>query len=212
MSKFIIVVLLVFLAGIGSLVFFNESLLISAAKNLIHEETPSKCDAAIILAGEFPNRAIATGDYYNERLFKYVIIPNEIESSGDKELKKRNLPFRGVNQIIPDLLLAMGVSKEALIPLENPTDRTIEEALEVKKLLYKHDDIKCLAIVTSRYHSKRAFVIFSNVFKDEKIEIKSFTPTFDDYKPENWWKRPRFIRNTVNEYLKFLVIPFNKNN
>jgi len=206
-----VIIFLLFLTLIASFVFslwqLRHYFFRMAARTLIYEEQPSKCDALLILAGEFPSRTIAAGDIYNQGLVTYIIAPNFKESPGMNLLKQRNLPFKNSNELAMELLLEMGVPSYAILKPHNPTERTKHEAEEARRIIEKHKDIKCLATVTSRYHSRRTNIIFANELKGLGTELKSFTPSFDTYNEETWWENPVFVRLTVTELIKLITMP-----
>ena len=84
----------------ASLVYlFRKPLLKIAGSYLIYEDPLQKCDAGMILAGEFPDRTLEAGDLFKEGYLRYVIMPNEIESSSFSEIRKRNIPIPGNREL-----------------------------------------------------------------------------------------------------------------
>ncbi len=65
-----------------------------------------------------------------------------------------------------------------------------------------------ILLVTSRFHSNRARLIFEDELAqedlDDKVNIISTPSPYDPFDPENWWKDRRQARNTFMEYLKLI--------
>ncbi|MBI5682506.1 MAG: YdcF family protein [Deltaproteobacteria bacterium] len=85
--------------------------------------------------------------------------------------------------------------------LETSSKSTYENAVEVKAIL-KEKGFKDIVLVTSNYHTKRAFYIFRKVLPpDVKIQTHPVsTPNFDE---NRWWQHATSIGIVVMEFIKF---------
>jgi uncharacterized SAM-binding protein YcdF (DUF218 family) len=191
-----------------SIFFFHERILIGLGKYLVYEEPLEKCDAIMILAGDSTERVIEAADLYNSGWAKKIIIPLEPTPQIWPEIERRKLPIRNPKEETEYILVSMGIDKNDIIYPEKMTDRTIEEAFALKTLTKQYPGFRCVITVTSRYHTKRASKIFNSVFNNSGLKIITHATTFDDFSPTDWWKRPRYVRNIINEYIKLLTMIF----
>ncbi len=181
---------------------FKEKILISTGNYLIEQNELKKCHAVVPLSGGFPEREIEAADILNEGYSDFLILLNQIDPVGYEILKERKVEFKSPLQMKIDAIKLLGVKEEKIITLKDPVDRTVQEAFSVKNFLKPGVGIKCIIIVTSNYHTKRSGKIFRKVFKDTGINIIIRGLRFDDYSAQNWWKKPRYVRGTVTEFLK----------
>lgn len=206
-TAFFLYPLLLIILAVISLFIFRSDFLRLLGSYLVDEDPIKPCPIAIILAGEFPDRALAAADIYSSGLAKKLVIPNERESAGLIELKRRDIKVKSYNATVRDLLLTLGVSPEDMLRLEDTTDRTSDEAEMLKRLIEKEEIEGCIIVVTSKYHTRRAGIIFRDIFKQAGNEIVIRTPRFEDYDPKEWWHDSRGIRATIIEYIKIISLP-----
>ena len=85
------------------------------------------------------------------------------------------------------------------------TDRTVsstyEEARVTLKLLRKNG-MKSVIVVTDPFHSRRAQIIFNDVFKTSDITVSIHPVSADWYRASSWWMSSSGIRDTLLEYSK----------
>ncbi len=85
------------------------------------------------------------------------------------------------------------------------TDRTVsstyEEARVTLKLLRKNG-MKSVIVVTDPFHSRRAQVIFDDVFKTSGIKVSIHPVSADWYRASTWWTSSSGRLDTLLEYSK----------
>jgi len=59
---------------------------------------------------------------------------------------------------------------------------------------------KSIIIVPSQIDSRRTWMTFNKVFKDDEIKIISLPSHYQSFSPEGWWKDPGWVRELIFEY------------
>jgi uncharacterized SAM-binding protein YcdF (DUF218 family) len=97
--------------------------------------------------------------------------------------------------------LYLGVPKKAIL-LEDKSTSTEENALFTKQILKRYG-YTSLILVTSPYHSKRAFKIFNKIMGGE-IKIISAPSEESWFRFDDWWNRKRDRKAVFSEFFKFI--------
>jgi uncharacterized SAM-binding protein YcdF (DUF218 family) len=96
-------------------------------------------------------------------------------------------------------------SDEGVI-LENTSRNTLENALYARDLILKKGDISSIMLITSRYHMKRAALIFRNAMPKE-IAIYPYPVDTRNLK-EDWWSHSGSFRLLFSEFYKYCMFRF----
>jgi uncharacterized SAM-binding protein YcdF (DUF218 family) len=122
-----------------------------------------------------------------------------------RENKARWLFFIGVDPVVRKADLLKGEEGErdgADIVLEKVSRNTLENALYARDLIAKQE-ISSIKLITSRYHMKRATLIFRNVLpKDVAIYPH---PVDSKNLKEEWWNHGRSFRLLFTEFYKYCL-------
>ena len=145
---------------------------------LIVNEEPQKADVIIVLSGGSERLP------YGARLYQ--------SGYADKVL------ISGESARIPRLPSSMGIPESSLL-LEGQSTTTFENAKYSLKIVQAHG-YKSAIVVTSPYHTRRASIIFAQVFKGIKLTICPVP--YDPAMTSNWWKDSGSARFVISEYLK----------
>ncbi len=91
-----------------------------------------------------------------------------------------------------------GAERSAII-LEKESKSTYENALQVRRLLIERGE-KSVLLITSSYHMKRAYAIFSRVMPED-VSILPYRVSSPNYDEKKWWNwnelailTPEFIK------------------
>lgn len=136
--------------------------------NLLNVHTPlMNSDAIVLLAGAHKERVPAAAMLYRDGYAPRVILTNDGLFSSWSTQYNRNL-----YQIewAEEELVKLGVPRENIIKLPYYGSATVYDALAVKRYLFK-SGLKKIIIVTSDYHTRRAFWTFRHVLKSYTTEI-----------------------------------------
>ncbi|MBN1260601.1 MAG: YdcF family protein [Anaerolineae bacterium] len=121
-----------------------------------------------------------------------------------------NMPLHapGIRQSYGDLVrqeaIWQGVPEEAIVVIPDTVETTYEEAVVVKALA-EDRQWHTLLVVTDPFHTRRASIIFHDVFEGTGVAI-IVTPVTDHwYQPHSWWRDRDSLRETWTEYLKLAL-------
>jgi len=90
--------------------------------------------------------------------------------------------------------------------LENNSRNTLENALYARDLILKKGDISSIMLITSRYHLKRATLIFRNTMPKD-IAIYPYPVDSRNLK-EDWWSHGGSFRLLFSEFYKYCMFRF----
>ena len=90
--------------------------------------------------------------------------------------------------------------------LEKVSRNTLENALYAREMILKRKDISSIMLITSRYHMKRAALIFRNTLPGE-IAIYPHPVDTRNLK-EEWWSHGSSFRLLFSEFYKYCMFRF----
>jgi len=158
------------------------------AKWLVLEDPPAQVDAAVVLAGDpgFERTTTAARMIRSGEARWLVLTGGEwlLEGDGAYSLRRR--------------ALGLGVP-EASIRLETGSSSTREAMVGVLPIL-RRLSVRSVAVVTSPYHQRRAYLAARRAWPDLEIHNRPARPSF--WAPERWWRERRSRRIVVSEYAK----------
>jgi uncharacterized SAM-binding protein YcdF (DUF218 family) len=87
--------------------------------------------------------------------------------------------------------------------LENVSRNTLENALYAREMILKNKEIRTITLITSRYHMKRATLIFRNTLP---AEITIYPHPVDSRNlKEEWWSHGSSFRLLFSEFYKYCM-------
>ncbi|MEW5722731.1 MAG: YdcF family protein [Thermodesulfobacteriota bacterium] len=189
----------IFLLGVLILYVFHPLVLTQVGRWLVYEDQPGKAGLIVVLSGSPVVRGLAAADWYKMGLAGRVYVSRgNIERS---ELVARlDLARTGDWDVTRRILEAQGVPAEAVIVDGAFVDSTLEEARRLKTFLAGRGP-GSIILVTSRFHSRRAFLTFTHVLGPETRVISLPSP-YDPFNPEDWWKSRATAKRGFLELLK----------
>jgi len=98
-----------------------------------------------------------------------------------------------------DLKTAVDTSR---IILDIESRRTIDNAFNVKKIV-EEKGFKSLVLVTSNYHMKRAFTLFSKTIYGD-VKLYRHPVRGPNFKDEEWWQSQKSLKLVTSEFFKYL--------
>ena len=172
-----------------------------AGRYLYLQDEPQKADIIVLLAGSPVVRTLAAADYYNQHLAPEIwvsrggierpeLIPDiDLSNFGNSALSYKILESRGVppSAIIRDPVWMASTMDEA------ERFKTFSQGKNYKKII----------LVTSRYHSRRSYIIFTSILGDD-VQVISLPSKYDPWQGEKWWTTRSGAKNVVLEYQKLL--------
>jgi len=198
--------LLCIVAIIVSLLSY-KLILKSIGHYLIFAESPQKVNLIVILTGDDVPRGLAASEMYKAgyagRIFRARgKIPDgygRLINLGGKYIEERD-NFK-------EMLRSLNVGKPAFFTDDRETQSTYEEARVVRDFLRKNH-LKSIIIVTSKYHSRRAYLTFKSLLKKDGTKIISCPTKYDEFDPNRWWQTREYTKDVLYEYQKLLFYLF----
>ncbi|MBN1260760.1 MAG: YdcF family protein [Anaerolineae bacterium] len=121
-----------------------------------------------------------------------------------------NMPLHapGIRQSYGELVrqeaIWQGVPEEAIVVIPEEVETTYEEAQAVRALSAERG-WRTVLVVTDPYHTRRARIIFHDVFADAGITLLMAPVEGHAYRPRTWWRDRDSLRETWTEYLKLAL-------
>jgi len=174
------------------------------AKNLIVEKPLEKADAILVLGGShtFVERTAKAAELYKQGVAPKIYLTDDGEQAGWSASERRNPPFVDLAR---QSLIAGGVAAENIEILESRVSGTIDEARLLSETA-KRANLKSILIVTSAYHTRRAFATFQKVFKENNpsTTLGIAAPPAGIQTPPyaRWWLSAFGWKIVAGEYVK----------
>lgn len=172
----------------ASYLLFPRTLLLSA---LTVQKPMAQSGAIVLMAGTYRERAPAVAMLYHYGYAPLVVLTNDGVFSRWSKKDQRNLYNV---EWAEEELVTLGIPREKIVKLPYYGSSTIFDAIAVKHFLQK-SGLKDIIIVTSDYHSRRAFWAFSHLLDVSNTEIYVYPIK----------SMGIGVKTLVSEYLKLVI-------
>jgi uncharacterized SAM-binding protein YcdF (DUF218 family) len=129
-----------------------------------------KADAIVLLAGAYKERTPVVARLYHEGNASRIILTDDGVLSSWSESYQKNLCHVDWAE---ELLVSLGVPRHAIIKLPYRGSGTVYEALTTRTAVLQYG-FKSLILATDDYHTRRALLTFSLVFRDQSVKLGTF--------------------------------------
>jgi uncharacterized SAM-binding protein YcdF (DUF218 family) len=190
--------------------FSHEYLLKNIGQFLVYEQSPQKADVIAVLNGRDTERSLAAVDLYNQGFAKLIVIAHGSKQPGSEEFWKRVGRNFDRKKFFQKTVEVMGVPPHAFQMIGDGVTSTYDEAKVTKQFLIQNH-YKSILLVTSKWHSRRAYLTFKTAFKDTKeLKITVYPSKYDTFDPQGWWKNQSDIEIVMGEYFRlfFYLVTF----
>ncbi len=189
------------------LIFTYPYLLKPLGCYLTCEQIPRKADLIIVLNGRDTERSLAAVDLYKQGYANLIVIARLATQPGSDEFKRRVGDNFDGRTFFQRAVEAMGVPKTSLVIIGNGVTSTYDEAIAARDFL-REKGYKTMILVTSKWHSRRAYLTFQSVFKNENVTMTFYPTKYDTFDPRTWWKSRTDVKSVFSEYGKLLYYVF----
>lgn len=196
---------------VSLLLFFSYPYFLKKLGNfLIYEQTLQKADVIVVLNGRDIERSLAAVDLFERGYANLIVMGRGSEQPGSDEFCKRVSKNFDRRIFFQRAVEAMGVPRKSFKLIGDGVTSTYDEVLTTKKFL-KENGYKSLLLVTSKWHSKRAYLVFRSAFKDDhEIKITIHPSKYDYFDADAWWIRKNDAELVFKEYAKLVYYIFTK--
>ena len=199
LTGFILLIIIFLLA----ILFSYQYILKNLGYFLIYEQSPQKSDVIVVLNGRDTERSLASVDLYNQGYANLIIMARLAKQPGSDEFWKRVGNNFKEKLFFQKAIEAMGVPEESFHFIGNGVASTYDEALATKNFL-KKNGYKSILLVTSKWHSKRAYLTFKSVLKNDEIKIVIQPSRYDVFDPDAWWENRNDAKLVFDEYVRLI--------
>jgi len=206
-----LILFIILAIALSLLIAHHQRILATVGEYLIYQEpAPQHADVIVILANweDTIIRVKAGADLYKGEVAKVIFVPRMEQMAGLEEAKKLGINIPENRDLVVTILQGLGVPLDAITTSAQEVTNTWDEAQEVRNLV-EQKGYKSVLLVTSKYHSRRAYLIFKDALKGKATVISVPSP-YDSSDPESWWKRDEDAKRVIMEYSKLLVYYWRK--
>ncbi len=174
------------------------------AERLIIEKPLEKADAILVLGGShtYIERTQKAAELFKKGVSRKIYLTDDGEQSGWSKAEQRNPAFV---ELARKSLIAQGVPAENIEILQPQVTGTIYEARILSEKA-KSANLKSLLIVTSAYHTRRAFSTFQRIFTENnqltELGIAAPPTGIQTPPPYRWWFSRFGWQIVAGEYVK----------
>lgn len=197
--KFLIVFSILFLIWLFAAPFL--------ATFLIVEKPLERADAIFVFGGSsvYVERTLKAAELYKNNVSNKILLTDDGGRGGWSSAEQKNPAFA---ELAKNELIKQGVAAENIEILQPKVDGTFDEAKVLAESV-KSKNLKSVLLVTSAYHTRRAFWISEKVLRENNLEteigIVSSKTGNQISKPNVWWLSPNGWSSVGGEYLKMIV-------
>lgn len=193
-------IVLVLLVGLGYFIH-------NAGSFLVRDDKLDPADFIVVLMGSGPDRMLEAVDLYKAGYSKKIIMVVN-HRRGDELLKSRNVSIPSDPDLNKSVGIQLGVPAGSVDILPYGADSTRDEARCIKRYLHAHPELKSIIIVSSRYHTKRAGIIFEQILDtgNNRLKIAVCPSRYDTFDEKDWWKSREDVEQILAEYIKLIML------
>jgi uncharacterized SAM-binding protein YcdF (DUF218 family) len=195
--------LFLFIALYFVVTFYRIPLLTALGRYLIVEHEPEKADVIVCLAGKNIERSLAVVDTYRKGLAPYIFMAKKSKPDGFEYLIKNVRNYPADFDLFTLIMEGYQIPEKVILSVEERVDNTLDEVRLVHKFVLERE-FKSVIVITSLTHSRRAWLTFTKVFKDDGIKIISLPSHYQLFNPKDWWKKQKRIKDLILEYQKLI--------
>jgi len=174
------------------------------ARWLIVSAPLDRADVIVVLSGSstLKERTQHAALLYSQQRSQKILLTTDNHQGGWSRAEQRNLYF---HEIAVRELTRSGVPADSIEVLTPPVNSTWDEARRLSEYAQSHN-LHSILIVTSAYHSRRAFWTFRTLFQDRdtQIGIDPVATGIQTPRPATWWLHARGWELVLVEYLKLI--------
>lgn len=147
---------------------------------------------------------MAAVDLYKQGLANLIIMARGGKQPGSDEFWKRVGGKFNEKTFFKKAIEAMGIPEYAFELIGDGATSTYGEAMVTSAFL-KKNGYKSILLVTSKWHSRRAYLTFRSVLdKRSEVKITVVPSRYDSFSPRGWWMNKDDAELICYEYVRMI--------
>jgi len=205
-----LIFLIIVALAVIQLIASHQYILKAIGRYLVYQQDPQHADVVVILANwdDTIVRARGGADLFKSGLAKTIFVPRMERMEGHEEIAQRGITIPENRDLLITILQGLGVPLVAIETSGQEVTDTWDEAREASHFI-EAKGYTTVLLVTSKYHARRASLIFKDALKGKATVISVPSP-YDSSDPEVWWKQNEDSKRVIMEYQKLLVCCWRK--
>lgn len=173
------------------IIFFNLS---GIAQFLVVNRPADKVDVIVVLSGGTGNRVFHASNLYQQGTSSTIVM------TGSDDYFHKSVP-----DFMKEYAIFLGVDSNDII-LEKNSYSTLDHMLNLRSFVSEYK-WKRVMIVTSAFHTRRAYRVFKKGWHDLDIEI-FVSPASDKIDYDNWYKYYEMSEKILMEWCRLILYYF----
>ena len=194
------VVLALFLLAVG----FGVYGFLHLGSFLAQEDPLQTADAIFVLSGTSMSRPLEAADLYQGGYAPRIVLSRDQQPIGMPALAERGILFVTGASRTHGVFLQLGIANEAIIIPERIHANTAAEAVTLREMA-ADERWNRVIVVSSAYHLRRAAFAFRRELRGTDVRVLMRPTRYEDFEPDEWWRRRRDIRAVVEELPRLLA-------
>ena len=180
-----------------------ESILKKLGMFLIYRTGVERADYIVVLNGSPFDRVREAVDLYKNGLGRKILLIRSLGPCGYDAIKALGIDILTDHETNVAVLKKYNIPEEDIKMTSDMSFGTYEEAIAVRNYL-KDTESTSIILVTSHFHSRRAYKIFKKVLNGRNIKIMCQPTKYDHIDMNNWWKVGWQRKWVFWEYMKLV--------
>jgi uncharacterized SAM-binding protein YcdF (DUF218 family) len=182
---------------------YRDPMLAAVGRFLIVSHPIERADMVVCLGGGAVERGLEAAELVKEGYVPRVFICREEAPDALQVLRARGGWYPETWELTRDMLESLGLSADILVIPDVPAASTAQEAEQLRSYAAS-EGFNSLIVVTSPQHTRRAWIAFRHMFEDTGVSVSMRPTRFSGFEPEGWWKRRKYVRDVILEYMKIV--------
>jgi len=171
---------------------------------LAREDPLQPADAIFVLAGTELKRPLEGADLYFSHYAPVIVMTRERAERAVEVVRRRGLTLPPDVERAREVLVELGVPREAVMLPDRIHDSTAAEAITLRELA-QMKGWRRVIVVTSRLHLRRAGFAMRRELRGTGIAVMMRGSRYDETTPERWWTSRADIREMLSELPKLIA-------
>lgn len=193
--------LLIILYGVIS--YYHGPLLTRMGQYLVVEHEPAQADLIVCMMGENVDRGLEAARVYGKGLAPQIFVAREEIPDGMAALREEGIDYPESRDLMIDLLVDLGVPRNACLTTDQFVGSTFEEIQVVREVALEKG-FRSFLVVTSPTHTRRTYMTFRNAFEEEDVDVRMVPTEYSGFQAKTWWKSHRYVQEVIVEYQKLI--------